>query len=264
MNHGVPLGFPCPRGAGIHFRAGDYTVNGEQALELARSRDAIQPAQASDFGRARRQQMITSAIKKKAVSINGLSKTLQLMGALEKNFKTDMDITDIQAIYEWGGGLPDSSFVHVALTNENLLDERGCGPPGVYTLCPEDPSLQVIHQYLAGALVDPKVLAEKAPLQVVNGSASSPDLGDRVARSLRPLGFNVADPVRRRTVETAVIYDYSGGRYQMTANWLSNFFNARVVPATPASAPPTPGQKTDGLVVVLGHDFALRWYGLSR
>src|SRR5499427_10348128 len=46
MNHGVPFGWRCPPGAGIHFLAGDYVVNGEQALELARSRDAVQQDQA--------------------------------------------------------------------------------------------------------------------------------------------------------------------------------------------------------------------------
>ena len=39
---------------GIHFNKGCQHVDGEHALRLARSREAIQPSQASDFGRARR------------------------------------------------------------------------------------------------------------------------------------------------------------------------------------------------------------------
>ena len=46
---------------GIHFPAGCQHVNGEQALRLARSREAVQPEQSSDFGRARRQQQIGRA-----------------------------------------------------------------------------------------------------------------------------------------------------------------------------------------------------------
>lgn len=49
----------------IHFRAGCQHLDGELALELARSRHAQQPQQSSDFGRARRQQDIVQAIKKK-------------------------------------------------------------------------------------------------------------------------------------------------------------------------------------------------------
>src|SRR5216683_7034904 len=66
----------------IHFKAGCQHLNGEQALEIARSRHAEQPEQASDFGRARRQQDIMQAIKKKATTVNGFSKAPQLLSAL--------------------------------------------------------------------------------------------------------------------------------------------------------------------------------------
>ena len=36
----------------IHFKAGCRHYNGEQALQIARSRHALQPEQSSDFGRA--------------------------------------------------------------------------------------------------------------------------------------------------------------------------------------------------------------------
>jgi len=48
---------------GIHFKAGCQHVDGEQALQLARSRHAEQADQASDFGRARRQQQLIEAIR---------------------------------------------------------------------------------------------------------------------------------------------------------------------------------------------------------
>src|SRR5207237_3581379 len=50
---------------GIHYRAGCQHLNGEQALQVARSRHAVQPQQSSDFGRAHRQQDIMQAIKQK-------------------------------------------------------------------------------------------------------------------------------------------------------------------------------------------------------
>jgi LCP family protein required for cell wall assembly len=262
LNHGVPPGVRCPRGAGIHFAAGDYAVNGEQALELARSREATQPDQASDFGRARRQQMIISKIKKKAISANGLTKVLPLMSALESNVHTDMDVTDLKALYEWGGKVPDSNIQHVALTDQDFLDDGGCGPGAVFTLCPEDPSLSMIHTYLADGLVDPKVLAERANIQVVNASYNSADLGERVTRVLRPLGFAVADPARRKGADKTVIYDYSGGKYPLTSAWLANYFGAGVSPAA-AAPPPTPGQQQQGLVVLVARDYARRWYGLT-
>src|ERR1700686_5724883 len=161
----------------IHFKAGCQHLNGEQALEVARSRDAIEPQQASDFGRAQRQQDIMQSIKQKATTVDGFAKAPALLDALQKNINTDMTLSDMKAIYDWGKNLPNSSIVRVALTANsgaapgNLLDYGNCGlGPYVSQLCADDPSFTMIHKYLASVLIDPKTLAEKAPVQFVNGS----------------------------------------------------------------------------------------------
>src|SRR6202030_657278 len=82
----------------LHFKAGCQHLNGEQALEIARSRHAIEAAQSSDFGRARRQQDIMQAIKAKTTTVNGFAKAPQLLDALQKNIHTDMSLSDMKAI----------------------------------------------------------------------------------------------------------------------------------------------------------------------
>ena len=252
----------------IHFRAGCQHLNGEQALEIARSRHAEQPQQSSDFGRAQRQQDIMQAIKKKATTVNGFAKAPQLLDALQKNINTDMSLSDMKAIYDWGKNLPDASIVRVALTANsgaapgNLLDYGNCGlGPSVSQLCADDPSFNMIHKYLASVLIDPKTLAEKAPVQFVNGSSSFAGLDSLVTTMFDPTGLNLADPVGHQPSSTTTILDYSNGQFPLTAKWLQSFFGATVVPVTPASAPPAAGQQTYGLVVVLGHDFALHFLG---
>src|SRR5467141_1430913 len=186
----------------IHFKAGCQHLNGEQALEIARSRHAIQPEQLSDFGRARRQQDIMQAIKKKATSINGFSKAPQLLPALQNHITTDMSFSDMRAIYDWGKNLPDSSIVRVALTAPapatigNLLDSFNCGMgPNVSQLCPDDPSFGMIHRYIASVLVDPTVLGERAPIQIANGANNFPGLNDRVTTMFDPTGLNLNDSI---------------------------------------------------------------------
>jgi hypothetical protein len=75
------------------------------------------------------------------------------------------------------------------------------------------------------------------------------------------------DPVpgRLRTAEHTRIIDYSNGQYPQTASWLSTYFQAPVEApdATSGSGVLLRGQITNGLVVVLGHDFGLRFYGLQ-
>ncbi len=252
----------------IHFKAGCQHLNGEQALEVARSRHATEAQQASDFGRARRQQDIMQAIKKKATTVNGFAKAPQLLSALQKDITTDMSISDMKAIFDWGKNLPDSSIVRVALTapsplgDGNLLDSYNCGMgPAVSQLCPDDPTYTMIHRYLASVLIDSKTLGEKAPVQIVNGSNNFTDLASRVTSMLDPTGLQLADPVAHRAAAQTVILDYSNGQFPLTAKYLQTFFGATVVPATPTSQAPAAGQQTYGLVVVVGHDFALRFLG---
>jgi LCP family protein required for cell wall assembly len=252
----------------IHFRAGCQHLNGEQALEIARSRHAVQPEQSSDFGRARRQQDIMEAIKKKATTVNGFAKAPALLSALQNNIRTDMSLTDMKAVYDWGKNLPDSSIVRVALTapsgaaQGNLLDSYDCGL-GPYTsqLCADDQSYNMIHRYLASVLIDPKTLAEKAPVQIVNGSNNFPGLDQRVTSMFDPTGLALNDPVGHRPTPQTQILDYSGGKFPLTTKYLQDFFGAPVVSATPSNPAPAAGQQTYGLVVVIGHDFALHWLG---
>src|ERR1700694_2736962 len=98
----------------------------------------------------------------------------------------------------------------------------------------------MIKTYFANLFVDPKVLKEGAPVQVVNSSRSLQDMGERVTTTLSPLGLKVVQPVRGRASDKSVIYDYSGGKYPMTVQWLSKYFNATVVTPAPGAATPTP------------------------
>src|SRR5438876_269331 len=254
---------------GIHYKAGCQHLNGEQALQVARSRHAVQPQQSSDFGRAHRQQDIMQAIKQKATTVNGFAKAPQLLDALQKNIHTDMSLSDMKAIYDWGKNLPDSSIIRTALTGPsgaadgNLLDSYNCGMgPNVSQLCADDQSYNMIHDHLDSVCIDPKTLGEKAPVQIANGTTSFAGLDRRVTSMLDPTGLQLADPVGAHRVSTStLVLDYSGGQFPLTTKWLQTYFGATVVAATPANSPPAAGQQTYGLVAALGHDYALRFLG---
>jgi polyisoprenyl-teichoic acid--peptidoglycan teichoic acid transferase len=255
---------------GIHYKAGCGQYGGEDALRIARSRHAIQPEQSSDFGRSRRQQDIMQAIKKKATTVDGFAKAPALLDALQKNITTDMTLSDMKAIYDWGKNVPDSSIIRTALVSAsgagdgNFLDSYDCGMgPAVSQLCPQDPTYAIIHKYFAAVFVDPKVLAEKAPVQIANGTYNFYDLDNRVTAALDPLGFQLADPVAHQAVNETQILDYTGGKSPLTAKWLSDFFGASVTPASPTSPAPAQGQQTFGFVIVVGHNYALQWLGLQ-
>ncbi|MDQ6772430.1 MAG: LCP family protein [Candidatus Dormibacteraeota bacterium] len=245
---------------GIHFQAGCQHVNGEKALQLARSRHAIQPDQSSDFGRSRRQQLLLAAIRKKATAADAITKAPELMSALRSEFSTSLTLADLRALYSWGGKLPDSAIGRAAITSGDLLTD-GCSTYSSYELCPVDPSLAMLRQYFANVLPDEAMLKEKAPVQVVNSSRGLTTLGNVVTSTLRPLGLNLQDPQRGRPAAQSVIVDYSGGRYPATVKWLESYFGATVQEAPPGQPSPTPNAPSGGLAVVLGHDYALRFLG---
>jgi polyisoprenyl-teichoic acid--peptidoglycan teichoic acid transferase len=244
---------------GIHFKAGCQHVNGEQALEIARSRHAEQPEQASDFARAKRQQLIISAIKKKATSVDAITKAPQLMGALQKDMSTNLTLTDLKGMYNWSKEVNDNSIKRISIDNTNFISDCTSGGSA---LCPIDDDYNVLHTYLANAFVDQSVLKEGAPVQVANASASLPAMGNQVSATLQPLGFKVAPSVRMTTRQQSVVYDYSNGKYPQTVRWLSSYFHANVV-APPAGTAPTPSPPQGGVVVLLGRDFSVRWVGES-
>jgi hypothetical protein len=226
----------------------------------------VQANEASDFGRARRQQLLLNAMRKKATSINAITKAPALMNALQKDFDTNLAPSDLKALYDWSSKLADGAIGRSAITPADFMDEyfqrRGtCGDFYTYTLCPEDPSFQMLKAYFANLFVDPKILKEGAPIQIVNSSRSLDELGDRVSESLTPLGLKMVQPVRGRTAEKSAVYDYSGGKYPLTTQWLARYFNASI--ASPPAGSPASSPSSDGVTVVLGRDYALRWIGQS-
>ena len=91
----VLSGLEC--GGDFKLPAGDTLLDGDKALCYARSRDA-----SSDFARARRQQEIINLIRKKALSLGTLtdfSRVSALMDTLGKNVHTDMELWEVERLY---------------------------------------------------------------------------------------------------------------------------------------------------------------------
>jgi hypothetical protein len=155
-------------------------------------------------------------------------------------------------------------MLRLGISDQDLVDDyapyqRGsCGAPDAFALCPEDPTYLTWRSIFAHAFIDRRTLDEHTPVQLVNATSSSSDIQLRLGRILAPLGLAVTDGARAPVAAKTVIYDRSGGKYPQTAAWLQEFFGAPVVQA-PAAA----GAGGGGLVVVIGSDYARRWFGIA-
>jgi len=91
--------YPDPRPADpyafktVHFDAGQQHMDGTRALEYARSRMST-----SDFDRAKRQQLILLAARKKALSLGGIVRWPAAAAAVLAGIKTDLGAGDLLGV----------------------------------------------------------------------------------------------------------------------------------------------------------------------
>ncbi len=80
----------------IHLEPGLQTVNGEEALALARTRK-----QDSDLLRGQRQQEIIQAMIKKATTVHAVAKYPDIIEAVGGNMKTNLTFTEMKTFVEY-------------------------------------------------------------------------------------------------------------------------------------------------------------------
>lgn len=106
----------------VSFQKGYQYMNGEKALEFARSRHSDDnPLEASDLARAKRQQKVMVAIRDKALSIGTLIDPLKvssLIKGLGDNIETlDVDFGQIGSFYKMAQAINVDTAQHIVLTD---------------------------------------------------------------------------------------------------------------------------------------------------
>lgn len=233
----------------IHFDPGLQQLDGEHALEYARSRETT-----SDFDRSKRQQLIMLAVRQRVLSLNAVPRLFSLLTALQDNVRTSLRPAEMRQLAELASQLKERDIRHVGIDTSNLL-RNTVSADGQYILVPLDPTYATLQHYLAEALPDRAALAEQVPVLVEDGSrrywlpygAGTP--ASIVAGLLQNVGWNAsfAPLSGPRPLKTEIL-DGSDGKAAGTIAWLAAFFQAQVVTVPPTATGPT-------VTVVLGPDF---------
>ncbi|WP_066190676.1 MULTISPECIES: LCP family protein [Gracilibacillus] len=111
----------------IHLMPGEQTLDGEEALALARTRK-----QDNDIERGKRQQEIIKAIVNKAVSFNSVLKVDDLMTAVGDNMSTNMSFDELKSFISYG------STGNLDLESHNLAGVDRWGEAYYYDIDPTD------------------------------------------------------------------------------------------------------------------------------
>ncbi len=233
----------------IHFDPGWQTMNGEQALEYARSRETT-----SDFDRSRRQQLIMLAVRQRVFSLNAVPRMFSLLSALSDNVRTNLRPQDMRELVSLAGQIKDQNIHRVAIDTSNFL-RSGYSYDGQYILQPLDPTYGALQHFIAAALPDQTVLTRTQAFQVVDGSRSYwVPYGDGTpaaitASLLQGIGLPAREgPVSPTRYLQSQILDGSAGKDPALVSWLQSYFGATV---TPVPAPTT----GPAITVIIGYNF---------
>lgn len=238
----------------IHFDAGWQQLDGERALEYARSRETT-----SDFDRSRRQQQVMLAVRQRVFSLNAIPRMLSLLGALQDNVRTNLRPADMQQLGDLAGRIKDQDIRRVAVDTSNLL-RSATSSNGQYILLPLDPTYATLQRYLKMALPDRSMLSNQVAFQVEDGSRrywlpygmGTP--ASIMTSLLQAAGWQatVGPPTTQRVAQTQVL-DGSGGRAAATVAWLADYFGGVVTTVAPPASGPS-------VTVLLGSDFTLKTF----
>lgn len=83
----------------VTFTCGPQRLNGERAIEYARSR--YSPQDGSDFSRSRRQQQLLKAVKEQTFRVETIPKVFSLLNAVEGHFHTSFSFTEVRDLAGW-------------------------------------------------------------------------------------------------------------------------------------------------------------------
>jgi polyisoprenyl-teichoic acid--peptidoglycan teichoic acid transferase len=114
----------------VKLSSGMHTLNGEQALDLARARGDAYGSYGfprADFDRTMHQREMLTALAGKATSVGVLSNPVkigQLFDAFGNNVKTDLQLKEIRRLYALTKQIPNSNIASASLNDANYDGQK--------------------------------------------------------------------------------------------------------------------------------------------
>ncbi len=234
--------------APVHFKAGTQTLNGERALQYARTRHT-----SSDFARAARQQQVMVAVRDKALSIGFLTNPTNISEMLKiagDDIRTDMQLNEIQQLFKIVKDLDSSKISNKVFDTAadgpltGTTDERG------YVIVPRDGNYSyaglksIVHETLS----NPFLVAENAKIEIRNATAKTGQ-GAVVSALLKTYHYNVIKVSNHDTKEQYTELIAYSNKFPFTQAFLEKRFalKARMI-SKPADA-------IADFVVIVGNDY---------
>lgn len=220
----------------LEIPAGPQHLNGEQALEYARTRHSD-----SDFGRGARQRQVILAAKEKAIQPANLPKLPTLLRVVQQSVTTDIPPEAIPSLIARAQSIPAENITSTGITAEMVIDINHDGTE-------LEPDFSKIRPMIAQAFGE---AAPEAPIRVeiLNGTDRD-GFAAATAERLQEQGYEITQIAQaaRSDHQNTEIIDRSGDRHAGAA--LAKILD--VPPSAIQPAPPT-AEATD-ITITLGFD----------
>lgn len=243
----------------VKLSNGLHTLNGEQALDLARARGDNYRSYGfaqSDFTRTQNQRMMFVALKSKVTTAGVLAnpaKLSSLASAIGSNVKTDLKLSEVHRLYDIMKPINPNNIQSLGLNNaagKNLLANYSA-PDGESALIPAAGVTDYtdIQAYLRRVTSSNPVVEESAAIVLLNATNTF-GLATKQKTALTAKGLSVAAVADAQSPQAVTtIIDNSNGKMPATKNLLQQLYGNHFTTVNPYA-----GGYTADFIVLLGAD----------
>jgi len=225
---------------------GPATLDGQQALDLARARGDPSPYGIpygfpdSDFDRTEHQRQMAIAIKDKASQASVIAnpfKVSELFDAVGNNVQTNLKLDEIETLYTYMKKINDNSIasynVNTLKGGNTTLLTNYTAPDGEDALVPAAgiDDFSDIQAQIQRVLTSDPVAREGATVVVLNATNTN-GLATQQENSLIRKGMTVSADDAPATQATTTLIDNSQGKMPNTLAYLKKTYNAAIVTNT--------------------------------
>ena len=207
----------------IHIPAGQQHMDGERALEYARTRHSE-----NDFERSRRQVQILLAIRDKALRLDLLPKLPSLIQTMWNTVETDMSPQEILTLANAASKVKTENIKMATIDQTMTVEFRTSA--GADVLWPDRTKIGQLMQSVIPADASPvdqskQIMQEAARVLILNGTNST-TVAERTAKTLQAQGFQVTayGNADRFDYPKTVLIDYNGAK-NATVTALATLFH---------------------------------------
>jgi LCP family protein required for cell wall assembly len=192
----------------LHIPAGKIHMNGELALQYARTRH-----QGGDFERMKRDIQVLMAVRDKALRIDILPKLPQLLQTMRGTVETDLTPQEILALGQIAAKVKTENIKSTTIDDTVTVETRT--NTGAWVLWPiRDKIGQLMDRYIPpdnGMATMARVQQEGAKILVLNGTKNT-QLAESTAKFLQAQGFQISayGNADRFDYAKSVLIDYKG------------------------------------------------------